>query len=136
MQNIEEILAAITFPEPEAAKVEEPVAVAEVEVAAIETEPATAEELAGMKKQAEGKKEAKKVVEEELAKDGVALDELFKMKPEIFQTAGPADDAADKKKDKKGKKKAVELEFDEGLGAVVGRKIHKRGDTTPDNDWE
>jgi hypothetical protein len=28
------------------------------------------------------------------------------------------------------------LEFDEGLGTVVGRKIHKRGDTTPDNDWE
>ncbi len=135
MQNIEESLAAITFPEPEAVKIEEPVA------AEIVAEPVQAEEIPVEKKQAEGKKEAKKVVEEEeeeLAKDGVALDELFKMKPEIFQNAGPVEEesSGDKKKGKKGKKKAVELEFDEGLGAVVGRKIHKRGDTTPDNDWE
>lgn len=34
----------------------------------------------------------------------------------------------DGKKGKKGKKKGVELQFDEGLGAVVGRKKHKRGD--------
>ena len=40
------------------------------------------------------------------------------------------------KKGKKGKKKAVELEFDEGLGAVVGRKIHKRGGEDAGNDWE
>jgi len=135
MQNIEESLAAITFPEPEAVKIEEPVA------AEIVAEPVQAEEIPVEKKQVEGKKEAKKVVEEEeeeLAKDGVALDELFKMKPEIFQNAGPVEEesSGDKKKGKKGKKKAVELEFDEGLGAVVGRKIHKRGDTTPDNDWE
>jgi N utilization substance protein A len=137
MQNIEESLAAITFPEPEAVKVEIE-APAAVEV--VEAEPLKVEEMPVEKKQAEGKKEAKKVVEEdeENAKDGVALDELFKMKPEIFQNAGPAEEesSADKKKGKKGKKKAVELEFDEGLGTVVGRKIHKRGDTTPDNDWE
>jgi hypothetical protein len=102
-------------------------------------EPAQAEEMPLEKKQAEAKKDAKRVVEEEEehAKDGVALDELFKMKPEIFQNAGPLEEeTSDKKKGKKGKKKAVELEFDEGLGTVVGRKIHKRGDTTPDNDWE
>ena len=40
-----------------------------------------------------------------------------------------------KKKGKKGKKKGVELEFDEGLGAVVGRKKHKRGDDSG-SDWE
>jgi hypothetical protein len=136
MQNIEESLAAITFPEPEAVKIEEPVS------AEIAAETVIAEEMLVEKKQVEGKKEAnaKRVVEEEeeLAKDGVALDELFKMKPEIFQNAGPVEEesSGDKKKGKKGKKKAVELEFDEGLGAVVGRKIHKRGDTTPDNDWE
>ena len=76
--------------------------------------------------------------EEENAKDGVSLDELFKMKPEIFQTAGAVDDDADKKKGgKKVKKKGVALEFDEGLGAVVGRKKHKRGgaDDTG-SDWE
>jgi transcription termination/antitermination protein NusA len=139
MQNIEETIAALTFPEPEPEPVkmelEAPVIAAETV-----TEPVTSEEISVEKHQAEGKKDAKKAVEEEEeenAKDGVALDELFKMKPEIFQNAGPVEEeSTDKKKGKKGKKKAVELEFDEGLGAVVGRKIHKRGDTTPDNDWE
>jgi transcription termination/antitermination protein NusA len=134
MQNIEESLAAITFPEPEVVKIEEPMA------AEIVAEPVIAEEVPVEKKQAEAKRDAKRPVEEEEehAKDGVALDELFKMKPEIFQNAGPVEEesSGEKKKGKKGKKKAVELEFDEGLGAVVGRKIHKRGDTTPDNDWE
>jgi transcription termination/antitermination protein NusA len=134
MQNIEEVLAGLTFPEPEPVK-EEPAA------AEVVAEPVAATEIPVEMKQAEGKKEAKKVVEEEEeeenAKDGVALDELFKMKPEIFQNTGPAEEeASDKKKGKKGKKKAVELQYDEGLGAVVGRKIHKRGDSTPDNDWE
>jgi N utilization substance protein A len=144
MQNIEESLAALTFPEPEVVpepepvKMEEPIAVA-AEVAA--TQPVAEDEASIAKKQAEGKKEAKKVVEvedEEHAKDGVALDELFKMKPEIFQNAGTVEEDAngDKKKGKKGKKKAVELQFDEGLGEVVGRKIHKRGDDATGNDWE
>ena len=140
IQNIEESLAALTFPEPvvvEPVKVEEPVA-AEIAAPAV-GEPVTAEEMSLEKKQAEGKKDAKKVVEEEEnAKDGVSLDELFKMKPEIFQTTGVVEDDADKKKvaGKKGKKKGVELEFDEGLGAVVGRKKHKRGGDDTGSDWE
>jgi N utilization substance protein A len=141
MQNIEEVVAALTFaePEPEPVKMEEPAAVATTapEVAA---EPVKAEETPVEKKQPEAsaKRDAKNVVEdEEHAKDGVALDELFKMKPEIFQNAGLVEEeSSDKKKGKKGKKKAVELQFDEGLGAVVGRKIHKRGDSAADNDWE
>ena len=65
-----------------------------------------------------------------------SLDELFSMKPEIFQTA-PAedDDSADKKKGKKGKKKSVELVLDEERGEVVGRKKHKRGDDLLGEDW-
>ena len=40
------------------------------------------------------------------------------------------------KKGKKGKKKSVELEYDEELGAVVGRKKHKRGEEGPtDEPW-
>ena len=141
MQNIEEVLATLTFPEPEPVKVEEPVASIETVAAEPVAVPVAGEEMPAAKKQADGKKDAKRVVEveEELAKDGVNLDELFKMKPEIFQNTGPAEEeSSDKKKagGKKGKKKAVELEFDEGLGTVVGRKIHKRGDSTPDNDWE
>ncbi len=146
MQNIEESLAVLTFPEPEVVpepelvKVEEPVTTP-VEVVVSQPVVETDEAIAA-KKQFEGKKEAKKVVEvedEEHAKDGVALDELFKMKPEIFQNAGnnvEEESGGDKKKGKKTKKKAVELQFDEGLGEVVGRKIHKRGGEDAGNDWE
>lgn len=135
IQNIEEILAALTFPEPEAVKVEEQPVATESGV----VEPIEGAEVSDVKKQTEAKKEAKKVIEEENenAKDGVALDELFKMKPDIFQGAVAVDDdSADKKKGKKGKKKTVELEFDESLGAVVGRKIHKRGEDETGSDWE
>lgn len=149
MQNIEETLAALTFPEPEPApqpepepepapepaKVEEPVAVAPVVESAEKVEDAP-----GSKKQADAKKKekpAEPVEDDEHAKDGVALDELFKMKPEIFQSAEGSEEesAGDKKKGKKGKKKAVTLQFDEDLGEVVGRKIHKRGDEAG-TDWE
>ncbi len=137
LQNIEEALAVLTFPEPVVepveAEVEAPIA---VEVDAVE--PVAGEEIPLEKKQLEGKKDAKKdVEEEENAKDGVSLDELFKMKPEIFQTTAVDEDAEKKKAaGKKGKKKGVELEFDEGLGAVVGRKKHKRGDDVVGEDWE
>lgn len=142
MQNIEETLAALTFPEPEVEpepeKVEQaPVAV--IEPTAEEPTPAV-EEMPTDKKQAEPKKEAKRHVEEEVedefAKDGVSLDELFKMKPEIFQNTPAAEDESDdKKKGKKGKKKGVELVLDEDLGEVVGRKKHKRGDEDQGDDW-
>jgi N utilization substance protein A len=142
IQNIEESLAALTFPEPEAAAPAEPEAVqAEAPAAVVEVsaEPATAEETSAAEKQAERKKEPKRVVEEkeedgEVSKDGVSLDELFQMKPEMFQTAeGEEDD--DKKKGKKTKKKGVALEFDEDLGEVVTRKKHKRGDDGAEGDW-
>lgn len=127
IQNIEESLAALSFPEAEAVPVQEEAA------ATAAAEPAAAEETPGAEKQAERKKEARKVVEKaeedgEVSKDGVSLDELFQMKPEMFQAAGDADEDAsgDKKKDKKGKKKGVALEFDEELGEVVTRKKHKR----------
>jgi nucleoid-associated protein YgaU len=141
MQNIEETLTAITFPEPETPPAEpaaelaaEPVAVADSQPAADATpaEPVAVAEVPATEKQIPAKKEARKVVEEEEdehAKDGVSLDELFAMKPEIFQNAGSEDDeSADRKKGKKGKKKSVELVLDEERGEVVGRKKHKRGD--------
>jgi N utilization substance protein A len=123
IQNIQEQLATVQFPEAPAAPVEAPAAVeapvepaAEVPVAAAEipTEP-------------EKPVKAAEEMEPENAKDGVSLDELFKMKPEIFR-AGPAEDEdAEKKKGKKQKKKGVELVLDEELGEVVGHKKHKRG---------
>ena len=139
MQNIEETLATLTFPEPVPAEplvepVAEPVAQVEVlpDASAPVAEPVAVEEIPVVDKPASPKKEPRKVVEEEddeHAKDGVSLDELFSMKPEIFQSAGgDEEDAADKKKGKKVKKKSVELVLDEERGEVIGRKKHKRGD--------
>ncbi|HEX6270163.1 MAG TPA: transcription termination factor NusA [Anaerolineales bacterium] len=150
MQNIEETIAGITFPEPAPAEpaaelAVEPAAEAEPQPeasAVTEAEPVAAEgeEVPAAEQQVAAKKETRKVVEEEEddehAKDGVSLDELFAMKPEIFQSAVETDEeSADKKKGKKGKKKSVELEFDEELGEVVGRKKHKRGDDELGEDW-
>jgi len=131
MQNIEETLAGLSFPEAEPAAVQGSPALEEAPVV---------EEMPLVEKQVEARKEAKRstgkeeAVEDENAKDGVSLDELFKLKPEIFQAAASEEeDNADKKKGKKGKKKAVELVMDEELGEVVGRKKHKRGS---DDLWE
>jgi transcription termination/antitermination protein NusA len=155
MQNIDECLANLKFPEP--APVETPVEVAVEPVAVTESQPEAApvavavteeavavvaepavktEEAPVAEKLAPAKKKAVEEVDDEHAKDGVSLDELFQMKPEIFQTAGEEeDDSSDKKKGKKGKKKSVELQFDEERGEVVGRKKHKRGDADFGEDW-
>jgi N utilization substance protein A len=139
IQNIEESLAAIVFPEPTPAEpVAEPVAetVPQPEAIVPAAEPVPVEEVPVVEKQAPVRKEAKKHVEEEEDdehKDGVSLDELFSLKPEIFQPTGDRDEESeDKKKGKKGKKKSVALEFDEERGEVVARKKHKRGG----DDWD
>ena len=156
MQNIDECVANLKFPEPVPAEPIEdaaavvpvavvepqeevaPLAVAE-EITGVVAEPVKVDEAPTADKPAPAKKEPKKGAEEEddeHAKDGVSLDELFSMKPEIFQTAAAEDDdSADKKKGKKGKKKSVELEFDEERGEVVGRKKHKRGDDELGENW-
>jgi N utilization substance protein A len=160
IQNIDEQLAVLKFPEPEPAALEavaepapEPVAEVQPEpqpeiTAAMAVEavaPVAVEEAPVAEPAAQEKKEPKpapakgKAVEEpedsEHAKDGVSLDELFSMKPEIFQTTEAEEDDSDKKKGKKGKKKSVELEFDEERGEVVGRKKHKRGDDAFGEEW-
>ncbi len=127
IQNIQEQLATVQFPEAPA-PAEAPVA----EAPAMEEQPA--EVVAApeaVETPAQPEKPAAKPAEEvepENAKDGVSLDELFKMKPEIFRTAPAEEEDAEKKKGKKQKKKGVELVLDEELGEVVGRKKHKRGD--------
>ena len=132
MQNIEEAIAAIKFPEmlPVEGTPESAAQAVSAPEAVDESIPVA--ELLTMEKPVSAKKDARRVVEEEEdehAKDGVSLDELFAMKPEIFQSAaGEEDESGDKKKGKKGKKKSVALEFDEERGEVVSRKVHKRGD--------
>jgi hypothetical protein len=140
MQNIEESLAALQFPEPEpvqpeAAPEAELPAPEAVELLPAETAAEAVEALPQPEQPVEAGAEPQKVkageeAEDEFAKDGVSLDELFTMKPEIFSTPAEGEEESDdkKKEKKKGKKKGVALEFDESLGEVVGRKKHKRGD--------
>ena len=150
IQNIEECLAALTFPEEVPAEPEvkpAPEAVAEAvsesqpEAAESGAEALSAEEMPAGEKQVAVKKEARKHLEEEEEdeghKDGVSLDDLFTMKPEIFQSTSTEseEDEAGKKKGKKGKKKSVALEFDEERGEVVSRKKHKRGGDDFGEDW-
>ncbi|MEP6895350.1 MAG: hypothetical protein ABI986_07065, partial [Chloroflexota bacterium] len=143
MQNIDEVFAALSFPEPtppaepEAAPVAEAVSAPEAVGAPIVATPEAVAPATpvvdaplGDKPAKKEKKAAEPEEDDEHAKDGVSLDELFSMKPEIFQTPAVADDADDKKKGKKGKKKSVALEFDEERGEVVARKVHKRGGET------
>ncbi|HTP02355.1 MAG TPA: transcription termination factor NusA [Anaerolineales bacterium] len=128
IQNIQEQLAVMVFPEipapaPEAEAPAEAPAAEAVEAAVETAAPAPEAEHP-----ARPPRENTEEVEPENAKDGVSLDELFKMKPEIFHAAPAEEEDPDKKKGKKQKKKGVELVLDEELGAVVGRKKHKRGD--------
>jgi N utilization substance protein A len=164
IENIDESLAAIKFPEPPPAEPEvapAPEAASEAEsqpevvladtsvelmsdsIEASEEPAAVSEEMPIDEKQVQAKKAARKHVkkeeepEDEGHKDGVSLDELFSMKPEIFQNTSTMDEEEpkDKKKSKKGnKKKSVALEYDEELGEVVARKKHKRGDDGFDED--
>lgn len=137
IQNIEESIAALTFPEPAPA----PEAVESAPAVEAMAESAAVEEIPPAEKPAERKKEPKRVVEEpeedgEVSKDGVNLDELFSIKPEMFQSEESAEgDSDDKKKGKKVKKKSVALEFDEDLGEVVSRKKHKRGEDGGEENW-
>jgi transcription termination/antitermination protein NusA len=134
IQNIHEQIDATEFPELPVEAVAEPQAEAPAEAATLESAglaqaeaPVSAEAAAEIAGTPVRVKESDEQVEPENAKDGVSLDELFKMKPEIFHTAPTEEEDADKKKGKK-KKKAVELVLDEELGEVVGRKKHKRGE--------
>jgi N utilization substance protein A len=134
IQNMQEQLAVMVFPELPAEVVVEEVPAEAAEAAetpsaeavapAVLTPDAT--EITEKARPGRVHEEAEEV-EAENAKDGVSLDELFQLKPEIFASAAAEEDAAEKKKGKK-KKKGVELVLDEELGEVVGRKKHKRGE--------
>ncbi len=162
MENIEEVLEALTFPEPEpepeveavaegeleAEQVVEPEGVAELPEAGeqvAEQPEAVAEAVAeapveeDVKEKKPRKKDEEEISEDDdLVKDDVSLDELFALK-EMFQTGRVSEDeekpVGEQKKSKKKKKKHVEIEYDEELGEVVARKKHKRGDDDFGEDW-
>jgi N utilization substance protein A len=148
MENLQETLSGLTFPEPEPVVEEipeveqppEPEVVEEAEaqvepgeVEIVEQEPVPAEaELVEAVEGVDAEQAATDGLEDsDRVKDSVSLDELFALK-EMFQS-GPSDveeddSSDDKKKGKKKKKKHVEIEYDEELGEVIARKKHKRGD--------
>ena len=114
LENMHERLAEMEFPElvqepqpepqaPEAVVLgESEVAQAELPVEAVVA--AEAVETAGELRPSRGRDEGEQI-EPENAKDGVSLDELFQMKPEIFRTTPAEEDTTEKKKDKKKKDK-------------------------------
>jgi hypothetical protein len=128
IQNIHEQIDVMVFPEAPAEPVAEAAVVEEGAPEPVATEPVAVEISADPEGTLPAQEKTTEEVEPENAKDGVSLDELFKMKPEIFHAAPAEEEDADKKKGKKQKKKGVELVLDEELGEVVGRKKHKRGD--------
>jgi N utilization substance protein A len=134
MKAIEKAVAEATF---EAPVTEQPVAevaeaVAEA-VAPVETatQVAAEPEAAVEAPKAEGAVEVPVVAESEDSAS-TSFEELFKLRPEIV--APVVDDDDELKKGKKKGKKSVEYQFDEARGEVVGRKKHKRGDGTWEED--
>lgn len=133
MKAIEKAVAEASFA---ATVTEEPVAVvAEAAAEAAPVEMATAAEAAPEAAveapKAEAAVEVPAVPESEEAAP-TSFEELFKLRPEIVAPVVEDDDEL--KKGKKKGKKSVEYQFDEARGEVVGRKKHKRGDGTWEED--
>lgn len=159
MENIENTLAELTFPEPEIEKPVEPegegIEVEEVddEVKDVEPEAAIAvdspqdEVLEKAEPVAEGEEEiaqveeavepSKEEDEEELPS---SLEEIFAVQPETFDVGSSAtefedeeeEDAATRKEKKKKKKKYVEMEYDPEQDVVIVKRKRKRDE----EDWE
>jgi transcription termination/antitermination protein NusA len=139
MQAIENALAAVTFPEPEkpaevpveaeapAEVVVEPAAAeqpSDVVEPVLEVLPVTTEEKApAVEEEAEEEEEEKE------------FEKMFSLQNVTEATASTGDEDDDDKKKKKKATKSRELEFDETRGEVVARKIHKRGDDSPAEEW-
>lgn len=162
IENIEETLADLTFPDPEpepvveeipeSEQVEDPEAVVDAPDAEITAEStpedgqpeAVSEAVTGSEEKeaqptAEDKKKEEQATSEasDMVKDDVSLDELFALK-EMFKTGTvvETESETDEKdnKSKKKKKKYVKLEYDEELGEVVSQKKRK-GDDDFGEDW-
>lgn len=142
MENIEETLSALQFPEvePAAEAAEAVAAAAETEASPGESETETvpaaeAEGVVAAVAEVAEKKEAQAIEDFDRVKDSVSLDDMFALKG-IFQSVvvDEEETSEEKKKGKKKKKKHVEIEYDEDLGEVVVRKKHKREDDF-DETW-
>jgi len=142
MSNIEEVLAELTFPEPEPE-------VAEAEIPAEETEAdSKVEEAAAEASEGEdtteeadssaaGESSEESESEEEGEEKEPSLDEIFTLPPEEYKIEDKdlEEEIPEKKKKKKKKKKFVKYEYDPELDEVLAHKKHKRGDLDWEEDW-
>lgn len=136
IENITEVLAVMTFPEPEPEIVEGEEAVEEdVEEEAVETE---GEEIADDTEQVEVE-EAAEVEAVEAATVEEKMDDIFALKPEMISSSENDDELDPEeiaKEKRKKKKKFVKYEFDPELGEVVAQKRRKRkADEWEEEDW-
>jgi len=134
IENITEVLAVMTFPEPEPEIVEVEETVEEdVEEEAVEVE---IEEIAEDAEQVESE-EVTETVEAEPETE--KMDEIFSVKPEMISSEGTEEEIDPEeiaKEKKKQKKKFVKYEFDPELGEVVAQKRRKRkADEWEEEDW-
>ena len=81
-----------------------------------------------------------KPAEEELP---TSLDEIFALKPEVFQMVEPLDEedeedeeGSGQSKKKKKKKKFVEVEYDPDADVMLVKKMRKRGSSPWGDDWD
>jgi N utilization substance protein A len=107
---------------------------------ALETaiEIATPESPSGAEEEGEGKEAP--AIEEEMP---VSLDEIFALRPEVFdhiESTGDDEELEEegigRKKKPKKKKKFVEMEYDPDSKTMVVKKKHKRGGGVWDEDWK
>ena len=163
MEEVDEILSNITFPEPEEEIEPEPEAVevekvealedAEIEPEAVTEEPILAKEKADTEEE-----EVEPVIEEPIVEvstvetdiaaekvedvseeeEPASFDELFALEPSDFEMVEPLDDDeedddVEKAKKKKKKKKYIEMEYDPDKDVVVVKKKRKRAGS---EDWD
>lgn len=163
MEEVDEILSNITFPEPEEEIEPEPEAVEVEKVEAleeteIEPEAVTEEPILAKVKADTEEEEVEPVIEEPIVEvstvetdmaaekvedvseeeESASFDELFALEPGDFEMVEPLDDDeedddVEKAKKKKKKKKYVEMEYDPDKDVVVVKKKRKRAGS---EDWD
>jgi len=164
MENIENSLAEVTFPEPvveepetEIEVVEEPEAEVEAEVAKgeepldqaeaveeVEAPPVKDLEPAKPEPESEAAAEEEETTEETEPEAEASFEEIFTLEPDAFDVEiaeadfdedGEEDDEARKKKKEK-KKKYVEMEYDPDQDVVIVKRKRKRDEEDWEGDWE
>ena len=139
IENIETVLAELTFPEPEPEPVEEEAVSEADETAAVDDAVDEAEAIAEEDVEEAEQDEAEgESAEEEPKAEAELMDEIFAVQPDMLPSnEKDSEEDAEKiaKKKKKRKKKFVKYEYDDELGEVVAQKRRKRKQDDWEEDW-